>query len=475
MSAPTLKPPREADRSTFMARSAQKAQLGTGFRLPPVPEATCAAAPAAIQPPPLPTKTPTPSPTGAPSWVPQQFLSDEEGTPHSPVVNPDGSEVVLHHVPPRERSASFTLAQPALQRQKCTCAGEHCLDIACADVCQTNGAGNAQQWLHGHGIVKHQRCPKHPEGGVRPGRHTGEVRCDQQTSKRTWCYRPLSACRFFTPKESEHEHSYDTLLDFLRGVAAQNPFTAICNSMQKDHDMVKRAYTDKLVSACALYISKHLESHQFDEVQIGETCIGGRKYHKGPRVGWMRYWAVSFTHGDTTIWHLVRTRDRATLESLVRKHVPPHGRAVITTDGWKGYTALTSIPGVIEHNIVSGHAKRSVTPHGEHTDHAEAAHDAVKRVVKAMWGGSYGVSSHDVAGRLAIVTTKSLPNGSASCSRQSRSGTGISTGSKPSKMIPRATRARSYRRWGMRNSKRAMPRGRKTWSKLVRGRCIAAS
>jgi IS1 family transposase len=285
-----------------------------------------------------------------------------------------------------------------------TCGGD-CFNLACADVVQANGAANAATWLVVHHIMGRQKCPKHPDAATRQGPTEGVRLCAEKVSNRT-CGTPVGECAFFSLQQNR-DNSCDSLLDFLRLVAAKTRLTEIARQMSKHRHTITDAYYAKLISACAQYQDRHFGTHKFTDVQIDETYFGKRKYNAGKNVRRQHHWAVSFTWANDTVWHLVRARDAETLSELIRRHVAPEGRATVTTDGWRGYRQLDKIPGVVEHHVVVhkrvGQKHTFVTKEGRHTNNAESAHASVKKTMKSMFY-HYGKASKVLQANMTIGT-----------------------------------------------------------------------
>jgi IS1 family transposase len=182
---------------------------------------------------------------------------------------------------------------------------------------------------------------------------------------------------------------------------------SVAEQLGKHRNGVKEVYYKKIIHACAQYFENHLGHYKFTNVQIDETYFGKRKYNAGKPVRASHHWAVTFTQGDVTVWHLVRARDQETLAALIRQHLAPGGSAVVTTDGWRGYKNAKSIPGVAAHHVCVhqrvGKKKTFVNKDGKHINNSESAHASVKRTLKAMFY-HYGKGSIQLQANLAIAT-----------------------------------------------------------------------
>lgn len=114
-------------------------------------------------------------------------------------------------------------------------------------------------------------------------------------------------------------------------------------------------------------------------VQVDETKLGKRKYHRGHRVegAWVVA-GVELTDRRAVFAEVVENRSEATLVDVLRRHVQLG--SIIWTDCWKGYSNISGIFG-IEHQTVN-HSQHFKDPQTEvHTNVIEGTNYALKRAV----------------------------------------------------------------------------------------------
>lgn len=116
------------------------------------------------------------------------------------------------------------------------------------------------------------------------------------------------------------------------------------------------------------------------EVEIDETKMGKRKYHRGHRVDGV--WVVAGverTEEKKIFAVMVENRDESTLKDIINKHVLPG--SIILTDGWRAYNNAC-LEGGFVHKVVN-HSKYFKDPHtGVHTNTIEGFNNGFKTFVK---------------------------------------------------------------------------------------------
>lgn len=114
-------------------------------------------------------------------------------------------------------------------------------------------------------------------------------------------------------------------------------------------------------------------------VEIDETKIGKRKYHRGHRVEGV--WVVVGVERTTerrVFCVSVADRSSETLCAIIRDYVAPG--SIVHTDGWRGYLGISSIL-EIEHRVVNHSVGFVDDETGVHTNTVEGTNFAIKRQV----------------------------------------------------------------------------------------------
>ena len=113
-------------------------------------------------------------------------------------------------------------------------------------------------------------------------------------------------------------------------------------------------------------------------VEVDETKLGKRKYHRGHRVdGVWIFCAVERTPERKVFLQILEDRSSETLTSTILRHIRPG--TTIHTDGWRGYSVLSEhdyIHLVVNHNI---QFKNEET--GACTNTAEGNNNALKMAI----------------------------------------------------------------------------------------------
>lgn len=182
---------------------------------------------------------------------------------------------------------------------------------------------------------------------------------------------------------------------FLRHVAIGTPCDAMRNEMGVNKNTVTALY-----GQCGRLAERHASDRRLEATrgQVDETFIGKRVANRGRRVRKQTCWFWTFTTSDETVWELAgegRTKEAA--EAFVTKHCAGK-RAVVSTDFHKSYGGLGE--GICVHKKVN-HSVEFVTEDGTHINGAEAAHSAVKRLIRRRFN-RYGQSIKDVVRKVAI-------------------------------------------------------------------------
>lgn len=114
-------------------------------------------------------------------------------------------------------------------------------------------------------------------------------------------------------------------------------------------------------------------------VEVDETKIGKRKYHRGHRVDgvWV---VVGVERAEARRVFCVPVPDRSaeTLGNIIRAHVAPG--SVVHTDGWRGYSGIETTLG-LEHRVVNHSVGFVDGETGVHTNFVEGTNFAIKRKV----------------------------------------------------------------------------------------------
>ena len=114
-------------------------------------------------------------------------------------------------------------------------------------------------------------------------------------------------------------------------------------------------------------------------VEIDETKMGKRKYHRGHRVDgvWVVV-GVERTIERKVFAVVVEDRSASTLEDIISDYVAPG--SIIITDGWGGYSRLSEFE-EIEHLTVNHSVTFRDPVTGAHTNTVEGTNSALKRAV----------------------------------------------------------------------------------------------
>ena len=127
-------------------------------------------------------------------------------------------------------------------------------------------------------------------------------------------------------------------------------------------------------------------------VEVDETKLGKRKYHRGHRVEgvWV---VVGVERSEERRVFVVAVQDRCaqTLTEVIQQHVHPD--SIVHTDLWKGYSSLNENTGM-KHMTVN-HSKGFINSEtGVHTNTVEGTNFAVKRLIPIRCRIRDGIESH---------------------------------------------------------------------------------
>lgn len=111
-------------------------------------------------------------------------------------------------------------------------------------------------------------------------------------------------------------------------------------------------------------------------VEIDETKLGKRKYHRGHRVDgvWILV-GVEKTESRRVFLKRVVDRSAETLEGIIEQHVEVG--SIVTTDMWRGYSKLTNNLG-LEHRTVNHSLHFKDPDTGSNTNTVEGTNNALK-------------------------------------------------------------------------------------------------
>ena len=110
-------------------------------------------------------------------------------------------------------------------------------------------------------------------------------------------------------------------------------------------------------------------------VQIGESNICKRKYHRGRVLENQNVWIVGGIDENNNMFQVMtEVRNQETLESIITEYVARG--SIIWTDKWAGYNSLESLG--YKHESVN-HSIQFKTADGIHTNKIEEIWGAIKR------------------------------------------------------------------------------------------------
>lgn len=127
-------------------------------------------------------------------------------------------------------------------------------------------------------------------------------------------------------------------------------------------------------------------------VEIDETKLGKRKYHRGHRVeGVWVVCGIERTREKKTFCIPVEKRDAKTLEDLIKNYV--RSGSIIYTDLWKGYTGLNSNLGFCHKKV--NHSQTFKDPiTGVCTNTVEGLNNGLKLKIKPRNRTKKGITEH---------------------------------------------------------------------------------
>ncbi len=132
-------------------------------------------------------------------------------------------------------------------------------------------------------------------------------------------------------------------------------------------------------------------------MEVDETFFGTRKYGVGRKARARGHWMVTVTEDlgaagtGRSAWDLVKTRDRAALETIIKSHLLTC-RSTVITDAWKGYVQVNK---VCRHKVVNHSCGFKDADTGARTNGAECLHGLIKRQLLLQHHG-YGKTSRQL-------------------------------------------------------------------------------
>lgn len=115
-------------------------------------------------------------------------------------------------------------------------------------------------------------------------------------------------------------------------------------------------------------------------VEVDETKLGKRKYHRGHRVDGV--WVMAGVERSTEKKvFLMEVEDRKieTIVKVLETHILPG--SILFTDGWKAYSKAAKILG-FEHHIVKHNLHFNDPITGVHTNTVEGVNNGIKHLIK---------------------------------------------------------------------------------------------
>lgn len=128
-------------------------------------------------------------------------------------------------------------------------------------------------------------------------------------------------------------------------------------------------------------------------MEIDESKLGKRKYHRGHRVeGIWVIGGVERTLERKVFLIPVEDRTAQTIGDIILRHV--HPGSIILTDLWKGYNCITKEFDVYAHQTVN-HSKTFKDPDtGTHTNTIEGTWNGLKMSIKPRNRTKNGINDH---------------------------------------------------------------------------------
>lgn len=127
-------------------------------------------------------------------------------------------------------------------------------------------------------------------------------------------------------------------------------------------------------------------------VEVDETKLGKRKYHRGHRVEgvWVLV-GIERTEQSRIFLVPLENRTSATLTDIISRHVAPG--SILYTDCWKGYGAITEILGL--NHLTVNHSKHFKDPHtGVCTNTVEGLNNGLKIKIMPRNRVENGIEGH---------------------------------------------------------------------------------
>ena len=263
---------------------------------------------------------------------------------------------------------------------------------------------DCEAWLVAHHVVEGKGCPDHgPTAKMTrcatsqaSGRNLWECQERARTSDNR-CRKKSNACQpILTPRSNLTPAQY---LDFLSDVANGLATGQAARNQTLNKNTLSLLY-DRLMMACVAACND-VAALKFNKLAVDETYVGSKKYGRGRKPRRRGFWFVTVTEMTTSgigrsVWHLVKRRDRKTLEAVVQQHIVG-ARSVVCSDSHKGYAKLGEF---CRHHCVN-HSKEFKSEEGFHTNAAEGAHSVIKRFLLKQHV-RYGSGSRQLRKQVAL-------------------------------------------------------------------------
>lgn len=262
-----------------------------------------------------------------------------------------------------------------------------------------------ESWMKNHDFFKPPSCSQHHQAHMVVVGKLAECRFVQRVvgERGVVCRERVHIYAPFLNTTSKIR--IDTLFAFWSHVANNEGASSIEKNISVNKNTISSLF-DRLGAAC--HLADTLSPPRFGHCAVDETYIGKRKFHRGKRTRKRGFWFVTLTEilrsGCTgaTVWHLVKRRDKPTLERIVREHLVG-SKTIVWTDEHRGYRGL----GEMCRHFAVNHSKTFKTVEGVHTNHAEGVHGVVKRYLLQQHN-RYGISSRHLRKHVALQCRKLL-------------------------------------------------------------------
>ena len=259
----------------------------------------------------------------------------------------------------------------------------------------------AESWMKNHGLLKAPSCTVHGPSMMRdiPGRPNIQMCCFHEFQR--------NPCRMKRGKLEPYvsgrmDIDAGKLLRIWADIADNLTAGQIARNRSIRHKVVTKILHD--LGNAALHQEENAV-YAFSSLQVDETFVGKRKYHRGRRPRNVGHWFVSITEVKgrrmgRTHWKLVKRRDHETLKNFILPHLES-ARSLVVTDAWRGYLGMEEF---CRHFAVN-HSREFVELHGYHTNHAECVHRIIKDWTKRQHY-NFGASAQDLKRNIALQCVK---------------------------------------------------------------------